>query len=284
MNPTPTTRSWPILLLAAPAFVAIWSGWVGLGELTGFGPVKLLPGIWDTAEINSAITLPVGMETYAAYALHVMLSTRASHRARTFARWSAIGALALGAAGQVAYHLMSAAHLTQAPGAVTALVACLPVAVLGMGAALAHLVHDNTPTPMPSSPTPDWQADARPVTPDPTTDPQTGAAPDPTDAPKPPPRKAARPRPATTGQPGRTGPGTNTGAKVTRLRAKHPDLTQAEIAKELGVTERTVRRYWTTPTTAPTVLPTADPDGPAPTTTTTDPTTTEARDSASRAA
>src|SRR5690348_8620376 len=29
-------RSWPVLLLALPAFVAIWSGWVGLGGLTGF--------------------------------------------------------------------------------------------------------------------------------------------------------------------------------------------------------------------------------------------------------
>ncbi|HEX5543039.1 MAG TPA: ABC transporter permease, partial [Micromonospora sp.] len=46
-EPAPAKRpaSWPVLLLALPAFVAVWSGWVGLGRLTGFGMVDLLPGI-----------------------------------------------------------------------------------------------------------------------------------------------------------------------------------------------------------------------------------------------
>lgn len=135
-------RSWPVLVLAAPAWVAIWSGWVGLGELTGFGPVHPLPGVWDGLTINTAVTLPVGMEAYAAYALRAWLSSAAvPARARRFAMWSAIVALLLGAAGQIAYHLMTAAGLTAAPWPVTTLVSCLPVAVLGMGAALAHLLH-----------------------------------------------------------------------------------------------------------------------------------------------
>jgi hypothetical protein len=50
----------------------------------------------------------------------------------------------LGAAGQVAYHLMTAAGVTAAPPVITTVVACLPVAVLGMGAALAHLLHDTS--------------------------------------------------------------------------------------------------------------------------------------------
>jgi len=128
------------LLLAAPAGVAIWSGWVGLGELAGFGVVRPLPGIWDDLRLNTAITLPIGMECYAAYALRVWLSGAMPATARTFARLSAIGALVLGALGQVAYHLMAAAGVSAAPWPVTALVACLPVGVLGMGAALAHLV------------------------------------------------------------------------------------------------------------------------------------------------
>ncbi|HEX5402534.1 MAG TPA: ABC transporter permease [Pseudonocardiaceae bacterium] len=135
-------RSWPVILLALPAFVAIWSGWVGLGALTGFGPVHPLPGIAGGFTLNSAITLPVGVETYAAYALRVWLTPGMSERARRFARTSAIGALVLGAAGQVAYHLMTAAHLTVAPWPITTAVACLPVVVLGFGAALAHLQHD----------------------------------------------------------------------------------------------------------------------------------------------
>ncbi|MGK8487098.1 sigma factor-like helix-turn-helix DNA-binding protein [Nocardia asiatica] len=134
-------RAWPVLLLALPAFVAIWSGWVGLGQLTGFGPVRPLPGIADELEINSAITLPIGMETYASYALYVWLSGRIrSDRTRSYAKWSAFGSLTLGAVGQVAYHLMKAAGVTSAPWPVTVLVACLPVAVLGMGAALAHMI------------------------------------------------------------------------------------------------------------------------------------------------
>ncbi|TDD15776.1 ABC transporter permease [Kribbella turkmenica] len=134
-------RSWPMLLLALPAFVAVWSGWVGLGELTGFGVVHPLPGIADGFTINSAITLPIGVETYAAFALRVWLSGRVPAKARRFAKWSALSALGLGALGQVAYHLLEAAGVTAAPWPITTAVACLPVAVLGMGAALAHLIH-----------------------------------------------------------------------------------------------------------------------------------------------
>ena len=134
---------WPVVLLALPAFVAIWSGWVGLGGLTGFGVVHPLPGIADGVSLNTAITLPIGVETYGAYALYVWLSGRVPDRARTFAKWSAIGSLVVGALGQVAYHLLVAAGWTSAPWWITTLVSCLPVAVLGMGAALAHLVRED---------------------------------------------------------------------------------------------------------------------------------------------
>lgn len=133
---------WPVVLLALPAFVAVWSGWVGLGKLTGFGKVNLLPGIGDGWVIDSAITLPIGVETYAAYALYIWLSGRVPDRARRFARASAIASLIVGALGQIAYHLLTAAGKTAAPWWITMLVACLPVAVLGMGAALAHLVRE----------------------------------------------------------------------------------------------------------------------------------------------
>ncbi|MFI5710986.1 ABC transporter permease [Kribbella sp. NPDC051620] len=136
-----SVRSWPVLLLALPAFVAVWSGWVGLGTLTGFGVVHPLPGIADGFTINSAITLPIGVETYAAFALRVWLSGQVPASARRFAKWSALSALVLGALGQVAYHLLEAAGVTRAPWQITTVVACLPVAVLGMGAALAHLIH-----------------------------------------------------------------------------------------------------------------------------------------------
>jgi len=136
-------RSWPLLVLALPAAVAVWSGWVGIGELTGFGVVRPLPGIWDSLRLNTAVTLPVGVEAYGAYALRAWLSASVvvSARTRRFARWSAAGSLALGMAGQVAFHLLAQAGVTRAPWGVTTAVSCLPVLVLGMGAALAHLLH-----------------------------------------------------------------------------------------------------------------------------------------------
>jgi len=133
---------WPLALIGAPAAVAVWGGWVSLGGLCGFGVVHPLPGIVDGFTINSAITLPVGVETYAAFALGAWLRPGTPQRARRFAKWSAIGSLTLGTAGQVAYHLLNAAHATSAPWPVVVLVSSLPVIVLGLASALAHLLRD----------------------------------------------------------------------------------------------------------------------------------------------
>src|SRR5262249_18944052 len=121
-------RRWPLFLIAAPAAVAVWSGWVGLGELCGFGIIRPLPGIMDRFHLNTAITLPIGVEAYAAFALGAWLAPlEVPQRARRFARRSAIGALVLGMTGQVAYHLLAAAHAAMAPIPVVVLVSCLPV-------------------------------------------------------------------------------------------------------------------------------------------------------------
>ncbi len=147
-------KRWLLIPIAAPAAVAIWSGWVGLGELCGFGPVRLLPGISDLT-INTAITLPIGVEAYAAYALGAWMSPGSPPQARRFARWSALGALAYGMAGQIIYHLLAAAHATAAPWPVVVVVSCMPVGVLGLAAALTHLLRQEarpqaeTPGPVP---------------------------------------------------------------------------------------------------------------------------------------
>ncbi|MFG1839122.1 ABC transporter permease [Micromonospora sp. NPDC049175] len=137
---------WPVWLLMLPAFVAVWAGWVELGKLTGFGPVDLLPGFTrdggPLVTIDTAITLPIGMETYAAYALYVWLSGRTSGKTRKFAMTSALIALSLGAGAQITYHLI-ATPTTGAPWQITTVVACLPVVVLGIGAALGHLVRED---------------------------------------------------------------------------------------------------------------------------------------------
>lgn len=137
--------TWPLLLLALPAAIAVWSGWVGIGEMTGFGEIRPLPGIWNSLHLDTAVTLPVGVEAYAAFALHAWLTSNptVSDRTHRFARWSAIAAMILGMSGQVAYHLLNQAGTAQAPWEVTTLVACLPVAVLGMGSVLAHLLRSD---------------------------------------------------------------------------------------------------------------------------------------------
>ena len=146
--PRRSTRSWPVLVLAAPAAVAVWSGWVGIGQMTGFGEIHPLPGLWGSLHLNTAVTLPVGVEAYGAFALQVWLTSNTviSHRTRRFARWSAIAALVLGMAGQVAYHLLTQAGMRRAPWEVTTLVSCLPVVILGMGSALAHLLRSDVAT------------------------------------------------------------------------------------------------------------------------------------------
>ena len=87
-----TVRSWPLLVLAAPAAAEVWSGWVGIAQKTGFGLVSPLPGILPSLHLDTSITLPVGVEAYAAYALRAWLAgERAiSGRTRRFAKWSAI--------------------------------------------------------------------------------------------------------------------------------------------------------------------------------------------------
>ena len=72
-------------------------------------------------------------------------------------------------AGQVAYHLLAQAGAARAPWPVTTLVSCLPVLVLAMGTALAHMLRadahttadalgDGTRGPA-TSPPPGWSAE-----------------------------------------------------------------------------------------------------------------------------
>jgi hypothetical protein len=127
-RPGRTLRSWPLLVLAAPAAAEVWSGWVGIAQKTGFGLVSPLPGIWPALHLDTTVTLPVGVEAYAAYALRAWLSgePRIGDRTRRFAKWSAISSFALGMAGQIAYHLLAQAGAARAPWPVTMIVSCLP--------------------------------------------------------------------------------------------------------------------------------------------------------------
>ncbi|WP_200882135.1 hypothetical protein [Nocardia brasiliensis] len=215
-KPDRRIRSWPVLLLALPAFVAIWSGWVGLGTMTGFGEVQPLPGIADGFTINTAITLPIGMETYASYALHVWLNGRIrTPGTRAYAKWSALGALILGGVGQVAYHLMQAAHWATAPWPVVVLVACVPPAVLGMGATLAHMISRDNDI-------------AETVAPEPVSIPDAVAVPATVPAPVPRARRTTRRDPAKV-------------ARAVAMRAE--GATYTEIGAALGISPATAAKY-----------------------------------------
>jgi hypothetical protein len=126
----------------------VWSGWVGIAQKTGFGLVSPLPGIWPSLHLDTSITLPVGVEAYAAYALRAWLASEQaiSGRTRRFAKWSAICSFALGMAGQVTYHLLAQAGAARAPWPVTMIVSCLPVLVLAMGTTLAHMLRADAGT------------------------------------------------------------------------------------------------------------------------------------------
>jgi hypothetical protein len=169
-----TVRSWPLVLLAFPAAAEVWSGWVGIAQETGFGRVSLLPGIWSSLHLDTTITLPIGVEAYAAYALRAWLASEPwiSPRTRRFAKWSAICSFLLGMGGQVAYHLLVQAGESRAPWGITTVVSCLPVLVLAMGTALAHLLRGDaaardTPDSRSAGPaderSPGWSAGDQPV-------------------------------------------------------------------------------------------------------------------------
>src|SRR5690554_869194 len=132
-----------ILAISLSAFTAVWGGWVGLGGMVGFGRVNLLPGFvadggWAT--IDLAITLPIGIEAYAASALYVAVAGLVRGGGRWFAGSSAGLSLALGAFGQAAYHVLDAQGRTVAPEWIVVFVSVLPVVVLGMAGVLLHLV------------------------------------------------------------------------------------------------------------------------------------------------
>jgi hypothetical protein len=134
---------------------------VGIGTMTGFGQIHPLPGIWDSLHLNTAITLPIGVEAYAAFALRVWLASGllVSRRTRQFAKWSAIASLLLGMAGQVAYHLLTEAGARHAPWGITTAVSCLPVLVLGMGTALTHMVRSDAHHDESDHVAADWSGD-----------------------------------------------------------------------------------------------------------------------------
>jgi hypothetical protein len=149
-NAAPTGFLIALGFIAVGALVATWAGWVGLGTLTGFGKMHPLPGIWDELEINTAVTLPLGIEAYGFLAIGSWLSGwMPNEKAAKFAMFSGLFSIFLGMSAQVGFHLLEVSRHS-APGAdapwlAVILVACVPNTVLGAASILAHLLRSGTP-------------------------------------------------------------------------------------------------------------------------------------------
>jgi hypothetical protein len=115
-----------LYVIGAGAAVSLWGGWVGLGGLSGFGEVQLLPGIWDSFKVNTAITLPLSLEAYGMVALGYALKT-------------GIASFAVGMAAQATFHLLTSWHKLHAPWPIIVAVSWVPVIMLGLASVLYHL-------------------------------------------------------------------------------------------------------------------------------------------------
>jgi hypothetical protein len=219
------------------AAISSYSGLASLADLAG----------WNH---RLALLLPLTIDAYAVTATRVWLSPKtAGRRARRWAKGNAIGAIATSVAGNAVSHA-AAAHVFTPSWPVVVMVSAIPSIVLGL---ITHLWHlRNTPDPAPagwSAPTaaPESRSDAQ--APLPVAAP-TAVSTSRTDAEA----EAAQPGPsAPVARNDERKPGRKTAAEtaeeVAAARAEHPEASQVAIGKQLGLTDRTVRKYWAT--TAP---------------------------------
>jgi len=129
---------WPLYLISVGAVLAVWSGWVELGAMCGFGIEQPLYGIWNGLKLNAAISLPLSMEAYGFYAMGFWFDPDEAEGVRTYARWTTILAYSLGFAAQATYHVLAAMHMTHAPIPVVVFVSGVPVATICVAGGLLH--------------------------------------------------------------------------------------------------------------------------------------------------
>jgi hypothetical protein len=218
------------------AAISSYSGLASLADLAG----------WNR---RLALLLPLTIDAYALTATRVWLSPKtAGRRARRWAKGNAIGAIATSVAGNAVSHA-AAAHVFAPTWPVVVTVSAIPSIVLGL---ITHLWHlRNTPDPAPATAAVPVAAPAAAtalksdeaaalsvsVTPDGVsfTDAEAEGAQAGPDEPvaRNDTRKPVRKSAAQTAQ------------EIAALRAEHPEASQVAIGKRLGLTDRTVRKYWT---------------------------------------
>jgi hypothetical protein len=217
------------------AAISSYSGLASLADLAG----------WNR---RLALLLPLTIDAYAVTATRVWLSPKtAGRRARRWAKGNAIGAIATSVAGNAVSHA-AAAHVFTPTWPVVVMVSAIPSIVLGL---ITHLWHlRNTPDPAPatasvpalagsSAPAADAGSRSDAEAPAAVTA-AASASESPTDP------EAAQPgAPAARDErkPVRKS-ASQTQQEIAALRAEHPEASQVAIGKRLGLTDRTVRKYW----------------------------------------
>ncbi|MGH3326792.1 MAG: helix-turn-helix domain-containing protein [Streptomycetales bacterium] len=150
--------------------------------------------------------------------------------------------------GLLEFYNEDALTATIGPLAVDGLMAISTAALLATGPRYTQDTHPDL-HPVPDTVAPRWADTTPATTPDivPDTVPDTWAATVPATTPDTVPRAAADSRPdgdpaRQRPRPRRTGGRRDNAAAVARLRERHPDMTTTQIARRLGVSDRTVRR------------------------------------------
>ncbi len=181
--------------------------------------------------------LPVVVDVLAAVSTRAWLSGSAPVEAKRFAKRSALLSVVVSMAGNIGFHLLQAGYL-RASVVLVILVAMIPPIGLAAAAHLVAVLRSAEPTEEVSvpavAPVVMSVPMAAPVTAEASAEPVTV-----TDT-----------RADTKQTAPRTPRRTDTATAVARLKTKHPDMTAADIAAKVGVTDRTVRRHLTALTAA----------------------------------
>lgn len=218
----PARRDWQtymgVSVVALAAAVMSFASWADLAALVGIRQ--------HSGHVYLCWLMPVAIDAYAFTTARVWLrSDVASDRTRTYARRTSVGAIAMSVSGNALYHLIVAIEFDQSPWwpVVVVVVSGLPALQLGLALHLAALMSSDR-----------TRVDTCPdIVPDTV-------------------RTVTRTRVRTPVEP-TSGHGadmetddvrTPASVRITELLSRSPDMTRVSVARELGVSERTVRRNW----------------------------------------
>ncbi len=129
-------------LVALPALVSIWAGWVSLGLATGWKEVQLFPSVpgLNGVHLNTVIFLPFSVEVLTIVSMGFFLHYRGK-AIRRVAGITALATVALGLFGQAWSHHLQATGAA-APSWLVVFTSGLPVVAMALVGLLVHLARN----------------------------------------------------------------------------------------------------------------------------------------------